>query len=796
MAPARSSVVPAMARRLAAVLIGVALARDAGVAAHRPALAAFAPPSLARLQPAPARPVPPPRESLGRLRARHQLEIERIVDRAIAQGEMPGAVVIIGRKDGVLFRRAFGRAAVEPAPRALRANTVFDLASVTKAVVTATSVAWLVDHGRLRYDDPVSRFLPAFALPDKRAITVRQLLTHTSGLPADNMVAEESAGLGSSIASIARTPLGAAPGERYLYSDLGFIVLGGLVARVSAQPLDRFAERALLSPLGLEDTRFRPGPALALRAAPTARVDGRFLQGVVHDPRARALGGVAGHAGLFSTADDLARFSRMLLGKGELDGARVLSPVAVRTMTAPVVIGEARVALGWDSPDDPERAAFSASSFGHEGFTGTSLWIDPERDLFVVFLSSRLHPDGKGRVGPVAQAIRAVAARAASDLDSTLPRVALGIDVLAADGFHALAGKRVLLLTHDAARDREGRRTLDVLYSAPNVKLVALAAPEHGLGVDRDGNVDDARDARTGLEVVSTYGARTRLPEDRLRNVDALVVDLVDVGARFFTYEGSLLDALRAAARAHRAVFVLDRPNPNGAERVEGPLSDPDVQSRINPFPLPVVHGMTLGELAKLFDSELALGTELSVIPVQGYAHRDRFADTGLEWFAPSPNLRTPNEAVLYPGVALIEATNVSVGRGTGTPFELVGAPFIDGSALARRLGERPLPGVRVTPVSFVPAADPHRGELCHGVRFELEDARSFRPVLLGLRLAETLRTMYPSEWHGDGLGLLLGNREQSAGLLAGRSAAELLDASAVAIASFRRRRAAALLYP
>jgi CubicO group peptidase (beta-lactamase class C family) len=295
-------------------------------------------------------------------------------------------------------------------------DTVFDMASVTKPVATATSVMLLIEQGKLRPEDRVADHLPAFGQKGKDKITVAHLLSHTSGLIADNAEADYRDGRDKALERVhALAPL-AAPGERFVYSDMGFIVLGELVEKVSGTSLDVFARKNIFAPLGMNETGYRPGDKLKERAAPTVQRDGHWLVGEVHDPRAAALGGVAGHAGLFSTADDLAVFAQMILGGGIYNGKRILKPETVRLMTAPREVPGGLRTYGWDM-----ATSYSANrgkvfprggSFGHTGFTGTSLWIDPKSKTAVVFLSSRLHPDGKGNVTRLRGEIATLAAEA------------------------------------------------------------------------------------------------------------------------------------------------------------------------------------------------------------------------------------------------------------------------------------------------------------------------------------------------------------------------------------------------
>lgn len=764
------------------VLLALAVAADSARADARSVLRQtprLVLPSLARTPPpAPSKPA----ASL-RLPVATELAIEREIDHAIEHGDMPGAVVVVGRRSGVSFRRAFGLAAVLPAPRPMTADAVFDLASVTKAVATATSIAALVEDGQLAYDEPIARSLPIFATEDKRGITLRHLLTHTSGLPAVNPVPTHPVGAREMLADIAGTKLVSAPGEQYRYSDLGFIALGEVVRHRAKESLDHFVARRLFAPLGLRNTRFVPGGGP--RLVPTEKEGEAFLLGTVHDPRARALGGVAGHAGLFSTADELARFARMLLAGGELDDKRVLRAGTVARMTAPIEVPGARVALGWDSPDDPTRSVFSARSFGHEGFTGTSLWIDPQADRFVVFLSSRLHPDGKGRVAPTAQAIRALVAHVREE--PRQPVVELGIERLLRNGAKLLGGARVAYLTHSAARDGEGRRSVDRLFEVLGARLVRIVTPEHGMSGTLEGPVPNGRDPRTDLPIVSLYGAASSAPA--WQGVDTIVVDLVDVGVRFYTY----LSALRTALESGRRVVVLDRPNPNGGLDVEGPVSLAAPPSLIDPHPLPVMHGMTFGELARMLLAERGLGTRLEVLPMTGWRRGMSFGDTGLSWFAPSPNLRSASAARLYPGLALLELTNVSVGRGTSTPFEVVAAPWLDAPELIRVVG--PVAGVRFRAGDVTPSAGPYRGERCAAVFFALTDPAALRPVDLGLGLARALRLTHPETWETRNLGVLLGGSAARDALLSDEPLASVERTFAAQAAAFVERRRPYLLY-
>jgi len=331
-----------------------------------------------------------------------------LIREAIGQGKTPGLVAVAGDRRGVRWEQAFGNRQVKPAKEPATLDTVWDMASLTKPVATATSIWILVDRGRIDPDQPVSRYLPDFKGGDRDKVTVRHLLTHTSGLPAGNSLEHYKAGKAAARARLCSTALQAAPGAKFTYSDLGFILLGWMVEDVSSQPLDMFARDNIFKPLGMTDTGYKPTEALKARCAATGAEGDTWLKGRVHDPRANLMGGVAGHAGLFSTGPDMARYARMVLNKGELDGARIMSAGTLARMVRPEDVPGGKRAPGWDSRTgySTQRGAhLSDSAIGHGGFTGTSMWIDPERDLFIVLLATRLHPDGKGVVNPLFGAV-------------------------------------------------------------------------------------------------------------------------------------------------------------------------------------------------------------------------------------------------------------------------------------------------------------------------------------------------------------------------------------------------------
>jgi uncharacterized protein YbbC (DUF1343 family)/CubicO group peptidase (beta-lactamase class C family) len=758
--------------------------------------------------------------------------IDAAVEESISRGELPGAVVLVGSGDRVVFRKAYGNRAILPTREPMTLDTVFDVASLTKPVATATSVMILVERGKVALRDPVVQHIPDFAPDggDREKVTVEQLLTHRAGLPPDDPIELYTGTRAEIFERKYRQPLEAAPGARFRYSDVGYEVLGELVERVSGEPLDRFTEENVFRPLGMRDSHFRPvatsrflGEKMGLtdlsrppisRIAPTERREDRWMRGEVHDPRAYAVGGVAGHAGLFSTADDLSRYCRMILAGGKLGTARVLSPLGVDALTRPRFYGDDDLrGLGWDIATAYSRNRgdlFPPGSFGLTGFTGTSLWLDPSSRTWVVFLSNRLHPDGKGDVNRLRGLVSTIVAASLSTdtrasakrLSSRVPvrrDVLAGVDVLAADGFRPIAGKRVGLVTNATGRARDGRSTIEVLSSEEakkaGVKLMRLFSPEHGITSDVDALVADQVDPRTGLPIHSLYGERRRPRPEQMKGLDALVLDLQDVGTRFYTYITTARYLLEEAARAKIPLVVLDRPDPISPVAIEGPLADPDRLSFTVPHTLPVRYGMTPGELALLFNDELKIGANIQVVKLRGWARGLWYDETGLGWVNPSPNMRSLTEATLYPGIGLLEPTNLSVGRGTDTPFEVVGAPWVDGRRLAAVLSARKIRGVTFTPIHFTPASSTFAGELCGGVRLTVTDRDALAPVTLGIEIAVALRDLYPMDWKRERFLDLLANRDSFERLEKGETADSIVRSWLDRVEVFRARRARFLLY-
>ncbi len=756
--------------------------------------------------------------------------IGAIMNKAVNDGNIPGGVVLIGHDGAVIYRKAFGYRSLEPSRETMTADTIFDMASLTKCIATTSAVMKLFQEGELRLNDPVAAYLPEFAQNGKQDITIRELLTHFSGLAPDLDLKAPWQGRDTAYRMVMESTPIYPPGSRFLYSDINFETLGFLVEKISGMTLADYTQKNLFAPLGMKETRFLPQAEWLPRIAPTQYdEDGTMLRGVVHDPTARRMGGVAGHAGLFSTADDLAIFAENLLS-----GFKVFSQATVEKMSTPQQPTNAASlrGLGWDidSPFSSNRGELlPVGSFGHTGFTGTSLWIDPATDTYIILLTNAVHPNGpKSVVSLRSRLADAVASSlaltpsegaklrlaritgynesmmAARRFTARNGQVLNGIDVLESDNFrefHASAAHpvRVGLVTNQTAVDASGRRTADVLANAPGVHLAAIFSPEHGIaGVLDTTDINNTKDAATGAMVYSVYGdtdAKRRPSEQALADLDVIVYDIQDIGARFYTYETTLGYFLEAAAKAGKEMIVLDRPDPINGVDVQGPVADAGRESFISYWRTPVRSGMTIGELAKMFNAEHKSNADLSVVKMQGWMRGDWFDSTGELWINPSPNMRNLTEAILYPGIGMIEATNISVGRGTDTPFELVGAPWIEPHALAKYLNERELDGVRFVPVQFTPSSSIYANQPCGGINIVLTDRNALDAPELGLEISAALLRLYPDNYKLDGLDRLMVNKSSLNALAAGEDPRRIAEQWQDDIEQFQKLRMKYLLY-
>lgn len=850
-------------------------------------------------------------------------QIDELVAQDIKDKKLPGAVVLVGHKGKIVFRKAYGNRSLVPTVEPMTVDTIFDLASLTKPIATATSIMILVEQGKLRLSDTVGKFIPEIDDPEAKRVTIQQLLTHTSGYRPDFDLGEKWTGREGMLAALKKEKLRNPPGTRFVYSDIGFIVLGEIIERVSGENVGVFSFKENFDQLGMSRSKFlqaglwsggkmgrspnhasHPGydiheltvAQIHNLTAPTENVRGQrnylgstfegddtsgnqILRVQVHDPTAFRMYGVAGHAGLFSNGDDLARYCQMLLSGGIVPGwvgrhhpngfkstdgmpsslSRMLSAQTIAKMTSPYVVSEdgATRGLGWDmntSFSQNRGELFPLGSFGHTGFTGTGIWIDTVSQTFVVFLSNRVHPDGKGDVAALRAKVSTVVASAIEDTPiekwkeaearynaavaaqipkfvsgqrsalSSQPQIQTnvtgtpitglpiypftsailrllskpvlnGVDVLEKNGFKELDGKRVGLITNHTGRNLAGKQTIDILHEAKNLKLVALFAPEHGIRGLLDEKVDDSKDEKTGLPIYSLYGETRRPKPEQLKDLDAIVYDIQDIGTRFYTYTATLKNVLEEAAKAKIPVYVLDRPNPINGVAVEGTLAEESQLSFIAAHTTPVRYGLTIGELGMMMNAERKIGADLKVIKMEGWSRSMWFDETGQTWINPSPNMRSLTEATLYPGIGLLETTNLSVGRGTDTPFEVVGAPWLDGQKIAKYLNERNILGVRFVPVRFKPNASVFKDEQCSGINIIITDRASFNSVRTGFEIAAALRKLYPNDWQVEKYSRLLVNNEILEMIKRGDSPETIERVAAEKITDFLKRRASFLLY-
>ena len=744
--------------------------------------------------------------------------LDTLVDAAVRDGLIPGAVLLIGHDGKIVHRKAYGSRALLPAREVMTVDTIFDIASLTKIVATTPALMKLFEQGKLRINDPVTAYLPEFQ-GGTSDITVRDLLTHFSGLRPDLDLEPAWTGYNEGIRRALIDKPSWPAGTRFVYSDINFELLGEIVHRLSGKTLDEYAREAIFEPLGMKETGYHPAAALRPRIAPT-EIDpatGAPFRGVVHDPTARYMGGVAGHAGVFSTANDLAKYAAMLAN----GGGKIFSPLTVAKFSTSNSPPDQTVqrGLGFDIDSgysSPRGELFPLSSYGHTGFTGTSLWIDPASKTYIILLTNSVHPKGgknlnalRSRIATAVAAEFGVESHNAAVPYDTLEAAGVrrmsapnrqtltGLDVLAAEKFATLAGKRVGLITNHTGLTRTGRRNIDAMRDG-GVRLTALYSPEHGLsGKEDQPDIADSKDEASGLPVWSLYSnSRFRMTPPMLAGVDLLAFDIQDAGARFYTYSCTMLAAMQEAAKAKIPFYVLDRPNPITGAHVEGPLLDANLESFVGCYAMPVRHGLTLGELATLANAERQWGADLHVVKMKNWQRGDWFDSTGLTWVDPSPNMRSLTAATLYDGLALLEASpSYSVGRGTDAPFEQIGADWIRGAELAAFLNNWVIPGVRAYPVRFTPASGPFTGKSIEGVRFVITNREQLNSVRLGLDLAYALQRLYPGKINFEACRFLIGNREVVDALKSGGAPGGMEERLREQVMKFEERRKPHLLY-
>ncbi|PWU09223.1 MAG: hypothetical protein C5B50_27865 [Verrucomicrobia bacterium] len=784
-------------------------------------------------------------------RAEKLAEMDTAINRAIEEKRCPGGVLWVEHR-GASYHKAYGDRAFVPEIEPMTEDTIFDAASLTKVVACTPAVMLLVERVQIKLDEPVQTYIPEFQGDGKEAVTVRQLMCHISGLRGDIETKSDWHGQQAAIGKACAEKLQTKPGTEFRYSDINFFLLGEIVQRVSHTPLEEFVAREIYQPLKMTDTGYVPPASKLGRIAPTEVVGGKPYRGVVHDPTARKMGGVAGHAGLFFTAADLARYARMLLNEGSLDGVQIFKPETVRLMTT-VQTPEgfpARRGLGWDIDtgySGPRGDIFPLGSYGHTGWTGTSLWIDPFSQSFVIFLSNRNHPSESGNVQRLRSKLGTLAAEAIPDYNfayvpgaliaqTTNPRrsssrqsanpastdsstnpsiqqsnnpttqssniptfqhsnipVLSGIDVLVREKFARLKGLRLGLVTNHTGHDRDRNPTIDLLKTAPDVELKALFSPEHGIRGAVDEHVGDSTDEKTGLPIYSLYGKTFKPKPEQLKDLDALVFDIQDIGCRFYTYTATMGLTLEAAGENNKKYFVLDRVNPINAVTIDGPVRQGE-GSFVAFHKVPLRYAMTIGELARMCNDERNCKADLTVVKVENWKRDLWFDQTGLPWTNPSPNIRNLTEAILYPGIGLLESA-VSVGRGTDIPFEIIGAPYIEDTKLASELNSAGLPGIRFVPIRFTPTYSVHKGEASGGVYMLLTDRDHCNVVDVALQIAETLYRLYPKNFKPEKMSHLLKDEPTLEAIKAGKPLSEIRASWQKDLDEFQQRRAKYLIY-
>jgi uncharacterized protein YbbC (DUF1343 family)/CubicO group peptidase (beta-lactamase class C family) len=730
--------------------------------------------------------------------------IAPIAEKSIGDGYYPGAVILAAHHGHIIYRGVFGNRRILPNIAPMRFNTLFDLASLTKVIATAPAVMQLVEQGKLDLDAPVVKYWPAFGINGKEAITIRELLTHTSGLPADISTKTNTNEIFQQIAQL--KPLDV-PGKTFRYSDVNFIVLAHLVEMISGRRLDDYAQKYIFKPLAMDDTRFLPSAGLRDRIAPTEIIDGELRWGQVHDPTAHAMGGVAGNAGLFSDAADLGKYAECMLHAGRITitsphnkkhSAYLLSPLTILKMTTPQTppdVVEKR-GLGWDidSPYANHGALFPINSYGHTGWTGTSIWIDPVTQTWLIILTSRTHPTPavKNQLIEDRRLIANIVAASVTDIDMYKQQNIIQPGATQLNNYlPLLQNKRVGIFANHSSL-LGNTPLIDVLLQH-GIRVTKIFAPEHGFRTDMsDGDqISNTVDLKTGIPIISLYGKKLKPTASDLQDVDILVFDIQDVGVRFYTYISSLQKFMEAAVENNKPLIILDRPNPNGFY-VDGPVLDPKFKSFTGMQPVPIVYGMTIGEYAKMLLGEQWLNVtpkakandlQLTVIPCVNYTHKSLYEPP----VSPSPSLPNVQSIYWYPAIGLMEATAMSVGRGTDEPFQVFGHPLLP------------------TKFTFVPTAKPgnkhpaFENQVCHGWNLMETKTATLQKIngKLQIKYLISAYQLFPNkDKFFKGFGYAAGNDTLEKQIKAGVDEATIRKSWEPALNKFKQIRKKYLLYP
>lgn len=676
------------------------------------------------------------------------MSLESILELAVESAKAPGAVLYVGDRDHTYVHQAAGDRQLLPSRIETHKDTHYDLASLTKVVATTTAILQLRDRGILSLSDSITDYIPIRAF---ETITLLHLFTHTSGLVPVERYFESMHSMEEMLHHYGRDGIEREIDIEHAYSDVGFMLLGKVVELAGRMPLDRYCAENIFEPLGMHRTGYNPPEAWKKNCAATENDPWRrkVVLGEVHDENSWAIGGVSGHAGLFSTAEDLAIFCRALLGGDLLKSDTASEMIAFGTKPLYPWQG-----LGWQvDPWATKKIGFlpSRRAFGHTGWTGTSLWLDPDKELFCILLSNTCHPDRKSRDNEM---LRRVVHTAVAKEFYTTTNAHSGLDRLIRENFGRINGKRIALLTNHAAVDQSGRHILDVLPDARELNLVQLYSPEHGIRGQAEAG-EKISGQESAIPVVSLYGNRAEPSREELSGIDLFVVDLQDIGARYYTYMATMRRCMETCARLKVPILVLDRPNPLGGITMEGPIAE-NTDSLVSCTAIPIRHGMTMGELATWFvQNELKdRNVKLTINYLDNWQPHRLFPECSLPWKAPSPNMSTPETALLYIGMCLIEGTNLNEGRGTETPFAILGAPWLDADAVVGDMGEDDLPGLSLSAVSYTPRSIPgksanpkFRDVACRGIRVTVTDAKNVCAFRMVIAVLQSTRMRHPDDF-------------------------------------------------
>lgn len=713
-------------------------------------------------------------------------DLSVFMDSEIENG-FPGAVLLIAQGGQVVYHEAFGykqkyNGSEEVPYIPMTTDTLFDLASLTKAYSGALSSMKLVNDGLLSLETPINDYNQDY----NSQINLGHLLSHTSGMTSYYRFFDPKYTSDQDNYSINRTTtmsyipsldLAYEPGKGQGYSDIGYMALTDIIEKASGLTLDQYAKEHIYDPLNLSQTLYKPYTLFGTDVFAATERNGNTrdlryewpdvrthtLIGEVHDELCYySMNEVSAHAGLFSTADEVAIMAQTLLNRGGYGDLELVSRGIVDSFTSPSTYYD-RYGYGFDIASHPRNyyrygLLTSDSAYGKTGWTGTISLIDPEYDLVVVLLTNKRHApyeDGNfitaemeaARYGSVMTRIyehlldQSSSYIASEDKTSNKSTVTTGLGI---DQFDPslFDNQSVGLICNTTSMSSNGMATLDTFNTQTN--LTAVFAPEHGLEAQMAAGEQVTDSTYDHLDVYSLYGSTKKPTSNMLADIDVMAFDIQDVGVRYYTYIYTMIYSMEACAENNIPFVVYDRPNIMG-EHVFGNAINEDYSSFIGDYNLHTVYGLTIGELAHYINDTYDIGCDLTVVEMSDYYYQ-YYEDTGIEFIAPSPNMRTLDTALLYPGTCLIEGTNLSEGRGTDYPFQTIGAPFINPYRLADTLNELGLEGVEIIPTSFIPHSSKHTDKLCYGVHIKVVDPYVVNPIEVGIGLMYTLEVLYGND--------------------------------------------------